>query len=231
MKVLSNLDLTKNQLLNSVIQRVSEDPTTKLQAGWLIFNTTESKLKYYNGDAWVTIGSGGGGSGGSIDIDSVITKNSTNLNAAGSKAVYNFVTDQLKDIRDVSSGYVLIVDPITNKIIGIGVDDTVTENSENLIKSGAVYTAIDDVKSIVDTKGTIYRKTNPSLKADSNNNCEWVISDISFTQLPSITLYESDTGEVIFTNIKVNISQSKITISFKLTGDINANKYTAVVVI
>lgn len=230
MKVLSNLDLTKNQLINSVIQRVSEDPTTKLQAGWLIFNTTEAKLKYYNGEAWVTIGSGGGGSGGSIDIDNVITKNSTNLNAAGSKAVYNFVTDQLKDIRDVSGGYVLIVDPSTNKVIGIGVDDAVTENSENLIKSGAVYTAIDNMKSTIDTKGTIYRKTNPSLIADSNNNCEWVISDISFTQLPSVTLYESDTGEVIFANVKVNISQGKITISFKLTGDINANKYTAVVV-
>ena len=231
MKVLSNLDLTKNQLLNSVIQRVSEDPTTKLQAGWLIFNTTESKLKYYNGDAWVTIGSGSGGSGSSIDIDSVITKNSTNLNAAGSKAVYTFVTDQLKDIRAVSGGYVLIVDPSTNKVIGIGVDDTVTENSENLIKSSAVYTAIDNMKSTIDTKATVYRKTNPTLNADSDNNCEWVISDISFTQLPSITLYESDTGEVIFTNVKVNVSQNKIIISFKLTGDISANKYTAVVVI
>ena len=68
MKFLTNLNLAKNQLLNCIIQKVAVDPTTKLAKGWIIFNTTENKLKYYNGNEWVTIGSGGGGGGSNINI-------------------------------------------------------------------------------------------------------------------------------------------------------------------
>lgn len=157
MKVLTNLDLVKNQLLNGVIQKVAVDPTTKLAAGWIIFNTDEAKLKYYNGEEWVTIGSGGGGS---VDIATVINSSSTNSKAAGAKAVYDFVTENLADIRAVANGDVLIVDSTTGEIIGISVDTTVTEDSVNLITSGAVFTALQEAVSTVDAmkfKGTLCR--------------------------------------------------------------------------
>ena len=34
-KILTNLDLSKNQLLNAVIQKVASDPSTKLMAGYV----------------------------------------------------------------------------------------------------------------------------------------------------------------------------------------------------
>lgn len=154
MKVLANLDLVKNQLINCVIQKVSVDPSTKLVAGWLIFNTTDSKLKYYNGEAWVTIGA----ASDDVSIDTSIDSSSTNTDAAGAKAVYDFVTDNLKDIRSVSGGMVLMVDETSGEVTGISIDTTVTEDSDNLITSDAVYTALQNAISTVDAmkfKGTV----------------------------------------------------------------------------
>lgn len=157
MKILTNLDLARNQLLNCIIQKVAADPTTKLAEGWIIFNTNEKKLKYYNGEEWTTIGSGGGG-GGSVDIATEITSTSTNSEAAGAKAVYDFVTENIADIRAVANGDVLIVDSTTGNIVGIDVDTAVTEDSVNLITSGAVFTALQEVVSTIDAmkfKGTL----------------------------------------------------------------------------
>jgi len=444
MKILTNLDLVRNQLLNCVIQKVAVDPTTKLAAGWIIFNTNEAKLKYYNGEEWVTVGSGGGGS---VDIATVINSASTNSKAAGAKAVYDFVTENLTDIRAVANGDVLIVDSTTGNIVGINVDTTITEDSVNLITSGAVFTALQEVVSTVDamkfkgtlaadstitstdtsinnkklteltnikngwtfkaaaaidadildiddkpievgdmviacgnmaaydatkfsviqmnldgvvigpassndetivvfngvtgkvvkastvtktqlealftslvslqaaadatdvvlsssntddpttvkpgqiiqatlkstgvtantygnnsgivdstiddkdsftvpqftvdekgrmtaaenkvitlniaSKGNIYRKSNPALTADSNNDCTWVIDDITLeaNQYPSVNLYEVNTGEMVLTDISVNFTNEEITINFKKTGDISSGKYVAVIVI
>ena len=94
MKILTNLDLVKNQLVNCVIQKVETDPTTKLAEGWIIFNTTEAKLKYYNGEEWVAIDSGGG-----IPIAIEITESSTNDEASGAKAVYDFVTGNIFSLK------------------------------------------------------------------------------------------------------------------------------------
>ena len=176
MKILTNLDLVKNQLLNCVIQKVAVDPTTKLATGWIIFNTDEAKLKYYNGEEWVAIGPGGGGS---VDIAIVIDSDSTNAKAAGAKAVYDFVTENLT------------------------------------------------------SKGNIYRKSNPALTADANNNCSWVIDDIALEadQYPSVNLYNVNTGEMVLADVSVNFTDEEITISFKNTGDISAGTYVAVIVV
>lgn len=179
MKVLTNLDLVKNQLLNGVIQKVAADPTTKLAAGWLIFNTEEAKLKYYNDKEWVTIGSDGSGS---VDIATVINSTSTNSKAAGAKAVYDFVTENLADIRAVANGDVLIVDSATGNIVGIDVDTTVTEDSVNLITSGAVFTALQEAVSTVDAmkfKGTLAADgTITSTDTSINNKKLTALTDI-----------------------------------------------------
>ena len=443
MKLLTNLDLCKNQLLNSVIQKVATDPTTNLAEGWLIFNTTDASLKYYNGTEWVTIID----SETAIEIATTIDSDSTNTKAAGAKAVYDFVTDNLADIRAVANGDVLIVDSTTGNIVGIDVDTAVTEDSVNLITSGAVFTALQDAIATADamrfkgtlaadgtitstdasinnkklttltnikngwtfkaaaaipanvlniggkaievgdmviacgdmatydatkfsviqanidgavigpasstnetvvvfngttgkvvkastvtkaqleglfaslitlqaaasaadvaltssntsdptkvkpgqtiqatlkttgvtagtygdnsanttgtvddqdsftipqftvdakgrlsaaankvitldlaSKGNIYRKTNPALTADANNNCAWAINDIDFEtgHYPSVNLYEVSTGEMVLTDVSVNFSSKVITISFKQTGAITAGTYAAVVVV
>lgn len=442
-KILTNLDLTKNQLLNAVIQKVASDPSTKLMAGWIIYNTTENVIKFYNGTEWATVGSGGGSS---VEIDTDITSASTNSKAAGAKAVYDFVTNNLADIRAVAGGKVLLIDTISGEVIGIDVDTTVSEDSDNLITSGAVFDALQNAISTVDamkfkgtlaadstitstdtsinnkklteltgikngwtlkaaatipasvlttdkpiepgdmviacgnmsvydatkiaviqmnldgavtgpdsvtnetvavyngitgkiikastvtktqlealfanlidlqtsasasdvvltssnagdpttvkpgqtiqatlkstgvtadtygdnsgivgstiddkdsftipqftvdekgrmtaaedkvitlnlaSKGNIYRKSNPALTADANDDCSWVIDDIALevNQYPSVNLYEVNTGEMVLADVSVNFTDEEITISFKQTGDISSGRYVAVIVV
>lgn len=160
MKCLTNLDMVKNQILNGIIQKVTADPTTKLVEGWLIYNTTDKKFKYYDGTSWIAVGGGSGSGstgGGTVNIDTTISSTSTNSNASGSKAVYDFVTDEMSDIRSVTNGNVLIVDD-NGDIIGISVDTAVTASSTNLITSDAVKAYVDSKMTTSDAmvfKGTV----------------------------------------------------------------------------
>lgn len=56
-KFLTNLDLNTNELLNGVIQNLGTDPGTG-KAGQVYFNTSNQKLRYYNGSAsaWQFVG-------------------------------------------------------------------------------------------------------------------------------------------------------------------------------
>ena len=196
---------------------------SKLAEGWIIFNTNEAKLKYYNGEEWVTIGSGGGGS--DTPIATEITESSTNAKAAGAKAVYDFVTENFEDIRAVQGGMILLVDEDTGKITGIPIDSIVTEDSENLITSGAVFAALQQVLS---TK--IERKTNAAL-TPVDGVAEWTISDVTFSDLPSVSIYETSSGEQVLADVSVDTANSEIAITFKNVSDtIASGYYTAVIV-
>jgi hypothetical protein len=65
-KFVTNLDLVQNQILKGRFESVSSDPTTGTFTGWVIYNSTEKTLKYYDGTAWqrlvVSISSAGAAS-------------------------------------------------------------------------------------------------------------------------------------------------------------------------
>lgn len=156
MKCLTNLDMVKNQIINGVIQKVTADPTTKLVEGWIIYNTTDKKFKYYDGESWVSISGGSGSSGGgtSVDIVTELTASSTNTKVPGAKAVYDFVKENTT-VNSVDAGVVVKTETgFESKTI----DTEVTENSENLINSGAVKSYVDSKIAANDAmvfKGTL----------------------------------------------------------------------------
>lgn len=65
-RFVTNLDLVQNQILKGRFESVANDPTTGAFTGWVIYNTTEKTLKYYDGAAWqrlvVSISSAGAAS-------------------------------------------------------------------------------------------------------------------------------------------------------------------------
>ena len=227
MKVLTDINMNNNEIIQVIIHNVSSDPTVSAKnAGMIIFNTTDKKLKYYNGSEWVTIGTS---SGGTITIDTSLSDSSTNSNAAGSKAVVDYVKNSTKDfnsivnaIKAVNNGEVLKSNSSTGAIIGIKIDETVKENSENLISSGAVFKAIND--SLDKINKADY--TCPVITGQ-NGTCIWTIS-LEHTNPVFVQVYDSS-GEVVFPNIKD--SNNQIIITFNgINGDrISAGTYNAVI--
>lgn len=58
MKILNNLDLTKNELQNALMHKLASAPSNPVKAQ-CYFNTTDNKAYIYNGTAWVEITSQG----------------------------------------------------------------------------------------------------------------------------------------------------------------------------
>lgn len=78
-KVLVNLDLSKNQILNVALQNLASAPSSPV-AGQIYFNSTDGAVYFYDGSAWINVsgditavvaGSGltGGGTSGSVTLD------------------------------------------------------------------------------------------------------------------------------------------------------------------
>ena len=55
MLFLTNLNLNKNEIQNAVIQPLAQAPASPVE-GQLYYDSTNHKLKQYNGTAWITVG-------------------------------------------------------------------------------------------------------------------------------------------------------------------------------
>lgn len=225
MQVLTQLDMNKNQIINVIVHKVDTDPVASVNnEGMFIYNMTEEKLKYFNGAEWIPLGTG---SGGGVKIDTVINDSSTNNNAAGSKAVVDYVTTMLANIdtiinqiKAVSTNSVLIINNNGN-ISGIKIDSEVTESSNNLVTSKAVYNAIKNIT------GTISKAsyTCPAITG-VDNKCVWEI-ELDHTAPATVQVYNSANEMIV---AKVKDSDTKITITFNGLSKINANQFKAIVI-
>lgn len=74
-RFVTNLDLVQNQILKGRFEALAADPLSGNFTGWVIYNTTEKTLKYYDGAAWQRLVVGVSSAGGASEA-LTITNNS-----------------------------------------------------------------------------------------------------------------------------------------------------------
>lgn len=179
LQYLTDINLNNNELQNAVIQNVGTDPSSGLESGLIIYNSTSAQLKVYNGSAWIDVGGDisnviagagltGGGTTGAVTLNVVggtgITANAddisiTNTIAAGNQVgsatlvpvlTYN-EQGQLTTVTTAPISSTLTIDAgLDNAISGTAGTSLLTDDLQILGTANEIVTSVS--KSTTDVK-------------------------------------------------------------------------------
>lgn len=158
---LKDVDLNQNEIQNAVLQNLGSAPESPV-AGQIYFNTVD-KLQYiFDGTQWVTGKTYAAGDGieitnGSISVDTTVARKTD---------IADFI--KLTDLSIASASTNYLEYNNANGQFGAKVDATVTEDSTNLVTSGAAFDAIAGATEGMVTEDGAQTLTNKTIDADDN---------------------------------------------------------------
>ena len=151
----------------------------------------------------------------------------TTQTAVSDPSVNNNAT-ALEFISNITQNTNGVITPTKKKV---AYDTSVTQSSENLVTSGAVYTAIQEV-----TGGAVKKKTvtNPALTAAGGTFTWSIVANAALgTGEITVNVYEVSSGAIVIPEVVVNQSTGAITITINDTnglGNLSAGTYKAVLI-
>lgn len=140
MKFLTSIDLSKNELLNARIQNLTTDPASAV-AGQVYFNTSDKKLRVFNGTKWENAGviiTDTTAGDGKINIDGEEVNIYTHPSHTAAKSgLYKITVDAL--------GHVTAVTAVEKKdITGLGIPSEDTKVANLTANTGKVVTSLSN---------------------------------------------------------------------------------------
>ena len=140
MKFLTSIDLSKNELLNARIQNLTTDPANAV-AGQVYFNTSDKKLRVYNGTKWENAGviiTDTTAGDGKINVDGTEINVYTHpSHTAADSGLYKITVDAL--------GHVTAVTAVAKKdITDLGIPSENTKVANLTANTGKVVTSLSN---------------------------------------------------------------------------------------
>ena len=168
---LNDVDFQQNELQNAVLQNLASAPESPI-AGQMYYNTVDQLVYTYNGTSWITGKTYSEGNGikitnGTIAVDTSVVALKTDLT--------DFIKLNSLSIDSGSANY-LGYDNSNGKF-SAKVDTTVTEDSTNLVTSGAAFDAIAGATDGMVTEDGAQTLTNKTIDADDNTITDLVTSN------------------------------------------------------
>lgn len=204
-KVLTNLDLNKNEIQNVRVQNLASAPQSPVE-GQIYFNTTDHKFYIYNGSAWIDLTSA------TITVDSELSDVSEN-------------PVQNKVVKGAIDGKVAK----TTTIAGVDLQDNITAGElKTALGLGTVYNYKGTVanyaalSNIVDpVAGDVYNVT------DTGKNYAWTGTewdDLGGTV--DLSGYVQKTTTIAGIDLQDNITVNELKAALGVTAGLNKFTYT-----
>ena len=122
-KHLANLDLNNNEIKNVKIDVVQSDPSSNLAEGRIIYNSQEDLMKFYDGNAWVSM----------KNVDTDVDVNVTNLKARLPQISDSFTIGDATDVTVTTSGDLTVTGDLTVNGTTTTVNTATLDIEDNII--------------------------------------------------------------------------------------------------
>lgn len=134
MKFLSNLDLTKNQILNVALQNLATNPGSPVE-GQIYYNTTDKEVLYFDGTNWASV---------SGDITAVNTAINSGLQGGATSGAVNL------SIKLDGTTLLLSNDGLKINTGGVTADELATDSvtTIKIVDKNITFSKIEDVASM-----------------------------------------------------------------------------------